>query len=644
MNITHKNVLTTATLTVAPLTIALLTIALLTIAPLTMLAGVNILPMSPKAGEQITIEYTPLDADKAWAEEADNLHAVLFAFTQEAESPVATEIPLTKRGTRWTAAYRPAGDVVFGMIKVGDGLRYDNNKELYWNVMMFESGNRPVRHAHMKAAMAALGLLPAECRRKQDLQEAENELEEETKFHPNNLAAQVNLIMISVNLQTIDQQEAQVRLTQLVEGKTTADNVMDAIALAQAYQVLQQPDMAMRIMNDASISFPGSKIEEQSKLEALGKAASLAEFVNGVSMHLRNYPNTFAKQNLIEGAITATTRASDLRLLIEFIDNTPGLTAMTHYVAVNYVGTQDSLRPDAYRMIEKGLAASDNDKLRPSFVCPTEWKQQQRISKSLLHFVKGAILSNDPGHEADGIKELSMAIEIGGAQTDKAAHDMYVTTLVKAGRSGDAMNAATVAIKSGAATQNVLDTYRSLSKADGKDSVATEKQLKKLRTEGSKVLVERLSREMLNQGAVEGTFYSVDGKPLNISDWKGKVVILDYWATWCGPCRKSFPSMQKLYEKYRNNPEVVFAIVNVWEKSEDKVKTVTDFLSENKTLTFPVYIDKDDSVVAKFGVTGIPTKFFLGKDGRIQFKEVGYLPEEQFIEESSNRIEVLLSK
>ncbi|MBU3679941.1 MAG: TlpA family protein disulfide reductase, partial [Candidatus Kapabacteria bacterium] len=112
----------------------------------------------------------------------------------------------------------------------------------------------------------------------------------------------------------------------------------------------------------------------------------------------------------------------------------------------------------------------------------------------------------------------------------------------------------------------------------------------------------------------------------------------------CGPCRQSFPSLQKLYERYRTNPNVVIAVVNVWEKSSDRVQTVKDFLAKNTGLTFPMYLDKTDAVVGNYGVTGIPTKFYLGKDGRIQFKEVGLHPEEQFLEEATLRIEALLNQ
>jgi len=607
-------------------------------------ASVNILPMSPKQGEQITIEYTPFEGDKQWVEDSKNFHAVFFGFSQDAESPVAVEVSLKKQKQRWVGTITPSSDIVYGMVKVGNGIRYDNNKELFWSVFIHDAGGRPVNSSHLKAAMACLGMLPAECRRKQDFEEAERELVEETKVHSDNLAAQVHLLMVSQNLQLIDEQEVQVKLQQLTQGTTKPKNVMDAIALAQSYQMLGQTGDAERVMAESATAFPNSKIEEQAKLERLGKATSLPEFVNGITTHLSSYPNTFAKQNLIDAAVSTTTQRGDLKLLVEFLDNTPGLTAMTYYLAVNYIGSQDSLRPDAFRMIEKGFAATKNEKLRPSYVVPSEWAEQQRISTGLLHFVNAAILSSDKSQTEKALQEFATAIEIGGEQTDKAAYDMYIATLVSAGKNSEALKVAKHAISHGAGTQGVLTNYRMLMKNNGADSIAIEKDIASMREDGSKVLVQRLSREMLNQGMIDGTFHTVDGKPLKISDWKGKVVVLDYWATWCGPCRKSFPSMQKLYEKYRNNPNVVFAIVNVWERTPDRTKVVTDFLSSNASLTFPVYIDKDDSVVAKFGVTGIPTKFFLGKDGRIQFKEVGLLPDEQFMEEASNKIDVLLAQ
>jgi len=329
--------------------------------------------------------------------------------------------------------------------------------------------------------------------------------------------------------------------------------------------------------------------------------------------------------------------------MVRFVENVPGLPAVTYYQVVNYIGAADSMRTVAMRLVDEGIAAADDAKRRPSYTSPIEWQQQQRISKSLLYFVRGAVLKSQ-GDPDGALVAFDQSLKIGGDQTEQNAYAMFIETLKIKSKDGKALDVARTAIKNGASNQSIVDSYRQLQKAAGKSDAEVSAELEVLQKQGSALLVERLSREMLNLNMIDGQFTSLEGKPVNISDWKGKVVILDYWATWCGPCRKSFPSMQKLYEKYKNHPNVQFAIVNVWERSDDRKKLVTDFLGENKDLKFPVFYDLTDAVVQKYGVTGIPTKFYLGKDGRIQFKEVGYLPEEQFIKDATEKIEVLLAQ
>lgn len=604
---------------------------------------VTILPMSPKSSETIKIEYRPSDGDEPWIDRVGTIHAVVFTFTVEGEGPTAHDVDLSKSGGRFSGTFAIPADVVFGMIKVGDGVRYDMNGDDFWSFNVHDAGGRVLEGANMKASMTYLGMLPAECRRKQDLEESRSLLEAEVRAHPKNTTAAVNLVLLQLNSQEIGQEEAQAKLREITGKTMQAASPMEAIALSQAYQILGRPEEAARVVQDAAVRFPKSKAEEQAKLEELSKAPNLDIFVDKVIKHLQTYPSTFAKQNLIDAVINATTRQGNLDPLVRFLQETPMLSAITYYQAVNYLGARDSLRPKAYVLIEQGLAAASDLSRRPQYVGQLEWKEEQRISSSLLWFVRGAI-QKAQGQVAEALTSFERSVELGGRQTDKGTYDMYVTTLTSAKKHEKAIEVATQAIQAGAATQGVMDTYRSLRRADGVDSAKVESQLAKLMDEGRAVLVERLSKEMLNQLPIDGTFSTLDGRPLKLSDMKGKVVIVDYWATWCGPCVKSFPSLQRLYEKYRNHPNVQFAIVNVWERSDDRVGLVKGFLEKNPKLTFPVYLDKDDSVVSKYGVTGIPTKFYLGKDGRIQFKEVGYLPEEQFIEEATNKIEVLLAQ
>jgi thiol-disulfide isomerase/thioredoxin len=136
-------------------------------------------------------------------------------------------------------------------------------------------------------------------------------------------------------------------------------------------------------------------------------------------------------------------------------------------------------------------------------------------------------------------------------------------------------------------------------------------------------MVADLRKSMLNETAPAFALLDLDGKNINVEDLKGKVVVVDFWATWCGPCKASFPAMQKMVNKYKEDPNIKFVFIDTWEKGENKKKEAADFITTNK-YSFHVLLDNEDKVVAQFKVDGIPTKFVIDKNGNIRFKAVGF--------------------
>jgi thiol-disulfide isomerase/thioredoxin len=108
------------------------------------------------------------------------------------------------------------------------------------------------------------------------------------------------------------------------------------------------------------------------------------------------------------------------------------------------------------------------------------------------------------------------------------------------------------------------------------------------------------------------------GKMVNLSDYKGKVVLLNFWATWCIPCRKEMPSMEELYKVLKERGFEVLA-VNLERFAEEKVSL---FVS-NYGLTFPILLDKDQKTAVTYQIRAIPTTYIIGKDGVIKEKIVG---------------------
>jgi len=120
------------------------------------------------------------------------------------------------------------------------------------------------------------------------------------------------------------------------------------------------------------------------------------------------------------------------------------------------------------------------------------------------------------------------------------------------------------------------------------------------------------------KAAYDFSLNQLDGETLNFEALEGKVVFINFWATWCPPCVAEMPSIQNLYEQYKDNPDVVFVIINV-ENNENKVRK---FINKKK-YSFPIYLPNASQIPKVYASSSIPTTFVLNKEGYISYKKVG---------------------
>jgi thiol-disulfide isomerase/thioredoxin len=111
----------------------------------------------------------------------------------------------------------------------------------------------------------------------------------------------------------------------------------------------------------------------------------------------------------------------------------------------------------------------------------------------------------------------------------------------------------------------------------------------------------------------------MDGEKYSLESYRGKVVILNFWATWCPPCRREIPSMEALHQAFRDEAFAILAI-NEWE-TEDHVFAFMGQLPVEPG--FPILLDLDSEVATSFGVKGLPTTLLLDPQGRIVYRAVG---------------------
>ena len=117
--------------------------------------------------------------------------------------------------------------------------------------------------------------------------------------------------------------------------------------------------------------------------------------------------------------------------------------------------------------------------------------------------------------------------------------------------------------------------------------------------------------------AVDCTVYDADGNAVKLSDYFGKPLVLNFWASWCGPCQSEMPDFQSVYAEY--GEEVNFMMINLTDGSRETTETALTFINKNN-YTFPVFFDTTLEATSAYGASTIPTTFIIDAEGYI----VGY--------------------
>ena len=140
--------------------------------------------------------------------------------------------------------------------------------------------------------------------------------------------------------------------------------------------------------------------------------------------------------------------------------------------------------------------------------------------------------------------------------------------------------------------------------------------------------------------AFDFTAMDKDGKTVKLSDFKGKKVYINMWASWCGPCMREIPELEKVYQKYKNNKDIVFLSMTSPNDAEFKNQSPQDkskdvILKKAKELgaTYPVLFDVNDRFIINYAIRSFPTHILINSDGTFETRIAGAVTEESITKE-----------
>lgn len=287
------------------------------------------------------------------------------------------------------------------------------------------------------------------------------------------------------------------------------------------------------------------------------------------------------------------------------------------------------------------LSYKDDPKARPEDMPAADWKRFMDFAQYPYYDTYAAALSAN-GKFKEALRYQEKAFNGPAEEGLSSSIERYAYLLSKNGQENKAYDLLETMARTGKSTAAMNARLKELYARKHGNSNGFEEYFGKLQQNVQAALKETLKPKMLNTEAPGFTLYDVAGKQVSLSDYRGKVVVLDFWATWCMPCIASFPAMKKMVEKH---DEVVFLFIATQEKQEGAQQRVKQFMEKNK-YAFHTLMDKPAAgkpgayeVVGAYKVKGIPAKAVIDGKGKLRFMTSGFSSDSELI----NELEAMIS-
>ena len=438
---------------------------------------------------------------------------------------------------------------------------------------------------------------------------------------------------------------------QLFAAKPNLSEI-DYTLIAQWYDRFKEKNVADSFRNIMKTTYPKGNwvkadatnalvLSLRAKKPADEKKAQVEEFLKQNSSDNQESIKEFLQQQVAN----AYVQEKNWKGLFEYAKNLTAASRASMFNNVSWNMAEEGIEniQEAKRMSYEATSWAENEvkaptEKKPAMLTGLQWEEQRKRNFAMYADTYAFILYQNETYK-EGLPYAKSAATY-NKFADAEYNERYALLAEKALPASEAQKLIEGFVKSGKASAKTKAALKNIYVKEKGSDTGYAAYLTNLEEEAIIARRAEIAKGMINEPAPAFALKDFEGNSVSLASLKGKVVVVDFWATWCGPCIGSMPGMKKAQDKYKGNPNVKFLFVDTWEKVDNKLQNAKDFMTK-KGYDFHVLLDTEDNVVSDFKVSGIPTKFIVDGKGNIRFKAVGFDGnDDALVEELTTMIEL----
>jgi len=593
-------------------------------------------PAAPELDQALTLSFHPEHSVSALAE-SENVQ-LRFTLLAGDGSLHSEAMPMDKNGARWQVSFTPSDLIddpallVFAFVDGEDLELFDNNQGQSWKILLYKDGVvapganfQNYRLLQGQERLADILSFP------RDRDGAGEFVDLELAAHPENFRAQREKWLKELDDYGDDAPDSLMRHIDVELGKRLAgwpewdELPSDIVDMLDLYWKIDRQEAMKNLRASMLHHFQGSDAAREILHYKAMHEANMEIRVEQLQNLHRIYPDWEGANNdrgyIIYWALGAM---NNMEKAMEVVDSgLPIEPGFANYLAQRFMGLADDERASA--LLDQSLTLLTEAEWSPEgILSQAEWARDNGEAAAAAHFTL-AQLRIKQGLGRDALPHLTRIVDEFPDFADAEVYRELIGIQTRMERVEDARANYEKLARVAELSPVELKGWKDIYEGDQPFVAHMAQVQQKSRDEAWAAY----DKHALNWAAPGAIFSDMDGVSLGLEELAGKVVLLDFWATWCGPCKMALPGIDKMVPEFVEGGDFVVIPANTWERvSGDERKAAAEATWAELGLSLPIYFDKtrDEGrpAVEAFGVSGIPTSFLIGKDGKILFKTIGY--------------------